>query len=215
MSLVSPVFEQHYKDYLEQLAELDFESLGPAVGGGTKQTSDGRIIEISYFNDPHTISPNGIRNSSGQKPGYDTCIILCRYLIMAQDWVGGTQPVENRAGEWTGFRDLKDSGPLTVYFKGNVEQAISQCIAGKISLLPRALERVNGSVPGLDLQYDLVLEVNALPKVPLLLLFNDGEEGFPPSCSVLFQPNVETFLDAECIAMAGYRLAAILREIFS
>ena len=44
---------------------------------------------------------------------------------------------------------------------------------------------------------------------------DDAEEGFPATCSVLFRPDVEAYLDAECIAMAGYRLAELIRNLFS
>jgi len=115
-------------------------------------------------------------------------------------------------GDWAGFRDLKDSGPLTVYFKDNVETIISDSLTDKLPISAEALEPLNPSPPDMDLQYDLALKIDALPKVPMLVLVNDAEDGFPSSCSVLFQSDVEKVLDAECIAMAGYRLAEIIKK---
>ncbi|MCG8686699.1 MAG: DUF3786 domain-containing protein [Desulfobacterales bacterium] len=211
MSLVSPVFEQHYKDYLNQLATLDLEALGPAAGGQVRIGQYGPELVIPYFTKEYVLSPNGIKNQEGKKPGYDTCIILSRYLIMAKDWVEKIS-AETSDDPWVGFRDLKDSGPLTVYFKDNVEAVIGESLSGKGKFLEDILAPLQGAKPDIELQYDLALEVNSLPKVPLLLLFNDAEEGFPATCSVLFRSETETFLDAECIAMAGYRLAAIISK---
>ena len=46
----------------------------------------------------------------------------------------------------------------------------------------------------------------------MLLLFNDAEDGFPATCSVLSRSDVAAHLDAECTAMMGYRLAAMIRS---
>ncbi len=214
MSLVSPVFEQHYKEYIDQLGGLDFKALGPEVGGRVTTTdSRGPGLEISYFNRPYRVSSAGITDGEGRITGYDTCIILCRYLLMAGDWAGKTLVADDRA-HWAGFRDLKDSGPLTVYFKNNVEVAIAKILAGRLPVPPQSLDSLNPSPPDMELQYDLALKVHALPRVPMLVLINDEDDGFPSSCSVLFQSKGETYLDAECIAMAGFRLADLIRKFF-
>ena len=223
MSLVSPVFEQHYKDYLARLAGLDLEGMAFQLGGQAVLGNDGPGIELPFFNRPHRISPAGIRDHSGRKPGYDTCIILCRYLIMARDWTGdedgpGTLSDPDSSPDsdrWAGFRDLRDSGPLTVYFKDNVEQVLLTALAGKMGNTGPLEEELGAVRPDMDVQYDLCLEIRALPRVPVLILANEAEDGFPPSCSVLFRPEVEQYIDAECIAMAGYRLARIIKKLFS
>ena len=45
------------------------------------------------------------------------------------------------------------------------------------------------------ISYDLSMRFDALPKVPLLLLFNDKDDGFPAQCSVLFEKRTEKFSD--------------------
>ena len=47
------------------------------------------------------------------------------------------------------------------------------------------------------------MKFDVLPRIPLLLLFNDADEDFPAHCSVLFEKRADTFLDAECLAIAG------------
>jgi hypothetical protein len=46
-----------------------------------------------------------------------------------------------------------------------------------------------------------------LPRVPLLLLFNDADDEFPAACSVLFERRAAGYLDMECLAMLGMQLA--------
>ncbi|MCG8633263.1 MAG: DUF3786 domain-containing protein [Desulfobacterales bacterium] len=210
MSQASPVFERHYDDYLRQLAGLDLNLIGPALGG---EMVDGTWVKIPYFNRTYRVSSKGIAGPDGRKPGYDTCTILCRYLIMAGETPAGAGDGSPDTGDWVGFRDLKESGPLTVYFRDNVELAVSGILSGRTGEAGAISAGLNGAPPDMDVNYDLALEIRALPAIPMLLLFNDAEEGFPASCSVLFRADVERFLDAECIAMIGYRLAAVIKKI--
>ena len=215
MPQASPVFEQHYEDYLKQLAKLDLSVIGPALGGQLEKGQDELCVRIPYFNITYTISSKGIAGPGGRKAGYDSCTVLCRYLIMAGDVESGTGVNFSGGDDWVGFRDLKDSGPLTVYFRDNVELALSKTLSGRIADAPAISAQLNGAPPDMDVNYDLALEIKALPQIPMLLLFNDAEEGFPASCSVLFRSSVETYLDAECIAMIGYRLAAVMQKILA
>ena len=205
MDPISPVFEKHYRDYLQRLKSLDFDSLSWKLGGQVHKSSQGKVITLSFFGRFYEISPQGIRNRAGQKPGYDICIILCRYLLMCPQILPHDR-------QWVNFRDLKDSGPLTVYFRNNVEEAIAARFEKKLPELQHSLAAMDGYAPDLNVRYDLAMQVDALPKIPLLVLFNDADEGFPAECSLLFEGHVETFLDAECIAMVGSRLFARLKH---
>lgn len=201
----SLVFEKHYNDYLEQISSLDFDAIALKLGGKIKRNIKGSAIELSLLGQSYEISPRGIRDASGKRPMYDICIILCRHLLMCPEIL----PCDR---QWVAFRDLKNSGPLTVYFRDNVEQAIAKKFVGKTRALEHGMASLNGVAPDLDVHYDLAMQVAGLPKIPMVLLFNDADESFPSECSVLFERQVETYLDAECIAMLGYRLASGLKH---
>jgi len=51
----------------------------------------------------------------------------------------------------------------------------------------------------------------ALPKIPVLMLFNDADEEFPARCRVLFERRAENYLDMECLAMVGMLLFEYLK----
>ena len=120
----SKVFQKHYKAYISQLAGLDLAETGRGAGGRI-HTGPGKEIRVAipYFNESYFVSAHGVENEAGNQPGYDICTILCRYLIMAQTWTKGPLPSGNPG--WVNFRDLKDSGPLTVYFRDNTEAGYS------------------------------------------------------------------------------------------
>jgi hypothetical protein len=88
-------------------------------------------------------------------------------------------------------------------FANTVTGPIAERFSGRLSELDSAGKKLGGYLPGDEFSYDLSLQFDALPKVPLLLLFNDRDEEFPAQCSVLFEKRTEKYLDMECLAMVG------------
>jgi hypothetical protein len=56
------------------------------------------------------------------------------------------------------------------------------------------------------------MQFNALPEIPVLMLFNDADEEFPAQCAVLFERCAEKYLDIECLAMVGMLLFEYLKQ---
>lgn len=54
---------------------------------------------------------------------------------------------------------------------------------------------------------DLVIKLDALPRVPILVVFNDRDEDFPAHCSLLFERRAEKYLD-----MTGWALSEWLKQ---
>ena len=201
MATVSNVYAKTYQDYLEQLGKLDLQSRGPKLG----VTVDRDEVTITMFGRPYQVSPRGITDWSGRQPTLDLCVILARYLILCPE-------VQPMAKDWATFRGLRDTGPLTVYFSSDVERAIAQLFTGDLLGLGEAGRLLGGRPPDLEADYDLSLEFEALPRVPVLLLFNAEDEEFPAKCSVLFERRAEAYLDAECLAMLGRHLYSSLKR---
>jgi hypothetical protein len=95
-------------------------------------------------------------------------------------------------------------------FANTVERRITRGYAGKLQELETACRAWSPQPSGLELGYDLIMDLPALPLVPVLLLFNDEEDPFPASCAVLFKDKAPAHLDMECLAMIGMVLAAWL-----
>ena len=60
------------------------------------------------------------------------------------------------------------------------------------------------------LPYDLALKIDALPRVPIFLLFNDADEEFGAECRLLFERRAAAYLDMESTAILGVMLSAAL-----
>ena len=188
----SSIFEKTYEDYLNQIARVDLGSVEEKLGVKV----EGSEVIIPVFGIPHRVSERGITDRSGQRPSFEMCVILSKYLLLCPDGYP-----EDRT--WVSYRDLKDSGPLTVYFSNDVEGAISQYYGGRVDDLRMSSELLGGHPPDTEFPYDVSSKFSLLPRIPVLMLYNDTDDEFDARCSLLFERRAEEYLDAECLAMAG------------
>jgi hypothetical protein len=196
----SPIFDKTYKDYLALVAKLDFKELQDRLG---IQVTEGKAV-IPFFGAPYAVSEDGIVDPSGKKPHLSVSVILCKYLLMCP----GYDPIEDN---WVSFKDFIDAAPLTDAFLNYTERPIAKLFSGRLTDLERACKTIGGFLPSDEFSYDLSIQFNALPKVPVLLLFNDADDEFPALCLVLFEKRTEKYLDMECVAMVGMLLFEYLK----
>lgn len=196
----STVFEKIYKDYLEQVAGTDI--LSKAEKLGIQADKDKAVIP--FFRKPYNVSARGIADPEGNTPTHAINVVLCKYLLIfsAED-----PETESHQAEWVSYRDFKDAAPFAGAFANNTEQTIAGKFSGRLDVLKTVSKRLGGYSPDIKLSHDLSMVFDALPKVPVLLLFNNADDEFPAQCSVLFEKRAEKYLDMECLAMVGWFLA--------
>jgi len=197
----APVFGEIYQDYLAQLGRA-WPNL-PCVELGA--TREGEAILADFFGRPHRVTPQGIAGPDGHKPSHMRCVVLAKYLLAQPDGVGPN-------GRWVSYRNFKDASPYAPSFAQYAEGRIARDFAGRQAELARGLGDYGARPADLGLSYDLCLLLPALPRTPLLLLFNDQGEMFPASCSLLFDQNAPVYLDMECLAILGLILAEELAQ---
>lgn len=199
----SEIFEKHYHDYCAQLAAVDFESVKETLG---TETDGGRML-VSFFNQEYLVSGDGISDASGNRPGYGVCVILAKYILLCPDR-------SHYDPEWVSFKDFKKVSHFTnvKFFASDTEQAIAEYFSGRLNPLAKASEKLGGFPCDMEMSYDLSVQFHALPRISLLLLFNDGDEEFPAQCTVLFEKHAEYYLDPESLAMSGSSLARRLKR---
>ncbi|GBC61737.1 DUF3786 domain-containing protein [Desulfonema ishimotonii] len=199
----APIFDQIYKDYLSQIATVDFKSVAPRLLAET----EGDKIRIPLFGTDHTVSAKGIADPSGSQPSHSVSVILAKYLLLCPQ-------AHPAVREWVSYKDFKDAAPFVGGFVSNVDRFIAENFSGRPVDLETACRCLAGRPPESDigLSYDLAMRFEALPRIPLLLLFNDADEDFPAQCKVLFERRAEKYLDMECLAMVGILLANYLKK---
>jgi len=188
----SPVFKKTYTEYLAQISGIDFSAKQDRIG----VKLDGHEIVVPFFGKPYRFSSSDISDPFGNRPDFGTCVVLCKYLLLCP----AGYPHES---DWVSYRDFKDSGPLTHFFVSNVENPIAATFSGLVGELKKVCVALGGTRPDIELSYDLIMRFDPLPKVPLLMLFNNADDDFPANCSVLFERRAEKYLDAESLAILG------------
>ena len=198
------IFDTHYENYCRQIAELDFPSI--------KDTLDielsGNDAIIPFFGEKYIVSKTGITDEFGNRPDYGVCVILSKYLLLCPD-----DPVLKK--EWSALKDFHKRSQLTNLnvFTSDVERPIIENFSGRISALSDASQKLGGKSSELSVSYDFSMEFVALPRIKILLLFNDSDCDFPASCSLLFQMHAEDYLDPESLIMVGIAFARRLKRL--
>jgi hypothetical protein len=201
MTRESTIFEKTYNDYLAQIAEIDIKSRAKKIGA----VMDGEALIIPFFQRPYKVSPKGIADPSGERPDFGISVVLCKYILMCPD-------LPPKGDDWLSYKDFRDAAPLAENFRNNVERQIAASFSGSVHGLEKACKDLGGRPMEMEPSYDLAIQFMALPRVPLLLLYNDADHEFPAHCSVLFERRADKYLDAECLAGVGMFLADFLKR---
>lgn len=196
----SDIFEKHYTDYCDRISEIDMNAVKEILGAGLEED----ILHIRFFNRNYRISGDGITDEEGAVPHYTVCVILAKYVLHC--------PARRyHDTEWVSFKDFKKDSHFTNtnFFSSDTEQAILKHFSGRVDALKTAGNKINGQPVSSDFStsYDLSMAFEVLPRLSLLLLFNDRDEEFPAQCTVLFHRHAEYYLDPESLLMTSAALA--------
>jgi len=205
MNETSDAFEKNRQIYLDRLAGVDLESVKDTLG--MYEENDGRLV-LPFLNRRFFVSNAGIVDEEGQRPDYMLAVILFQYILRCPDG-----PREDT--EWIAFKDLKQTAQFTNinYFVSDTEKVIEKNFSGRAEALRKASEDLGGGFREMETPYDVSMEFRVLPRISLLLLFNDADEEFPAKGTVLFQKQAEFYLDPESLAMASAVLAGTLKQV--
>jgi hypothetical protein len=198
----APIFEKTYQDYLAQVNKLDLQD----VAQKTAAQWDGKSVTVQLFGIPYCISGDGIIDPSGNEPVYSIKVVLCQYLLLHPS-------NHSEDGAWVSYKDFKDAAPLANSFHVKSEMGIANNFAGRLNSLKEACSAIGGYDDSEELNYDLHVKFEALPRVPIRLLFNDADDEFPAQCLLLFERRAEQYLDMECLAILGWLLAEKLGDL--
>ncbi|MGE0087123.1 MAG: DUF3786 domain-containing protein [Desulfococcaceae bacterium] len=201
MTEVNEVFEKNCSFYLDRIAEINLGRKAGILGA----EAEGNGLRIPFFGKPYRISPEGIFNPAGKRAGYSKCIILFKHILLCPDEIP-------EHGDWTAYREFPDAGPLTGYFAKDVEKSLAGHFSGRTDDLKKACAEFGGILYEKKFSCDLAVQFRALPRIPVLLIFNDGDEEFPAQCSVLFRKSIGSYLDMESVAVLGTVLADSLKQ---
>ena len=195
------VFNETYQNYLNRIEKIDLHKRSEQLGGRIEKDE----MVVPFFGKSYRISSRGIADPFGKQPLMGICVVLCKYLLLCPE-------VPSLDKEWVSFRDFQNTAPLIHSFVNHTERPIARNFSNRLEDLSVACEKLGGQNAGLDLNYQLIMKLYPLPKVPVLLLFDDADEEFPAQCKVLFERRAEHYLDPECLAIVGTLLYNFLKK---
>jgi hypothetical protein len=198
------IFETNYENYLHQIGKLDFSSMQDTLGIELR----GQEAIIPFFGENYIVTHKGIADAFGNRPDYMICVILSKYLLLCP-----AAPATNK--EWSALKDFHKMSQFTNLnvFTSDAVQPIVKSFSGRIDALWDASQKLGGTPSELSVSYDFAMQFRALPKIGILLLFNDCDDDFPATCSVLFQRHAESYLDPESLIMVGIAFTRRLKTL--
>ena len=197
MTEKSPVFDKIMNDYLYQVARIE-DREGIAALLGITIVNDG--YTIPFFNSTYTITTDRILGSDGKSAGHSIAVILCKYLLLCPDQ-------SSHDCSLVTYKDFKDANPYVGGFRNTVEKPIAGYFENSSPKLEKKCLDLGGHPFDTEVSCELAVTFQALPCVPVFLLFNDADEDFSAQATLLFQKNASSYLDMECLAMIGANLA--------
>jgi len=197
----SEVFAKTYQEYLRQIRQIDY--LAKVAILGLDRNNDS--LRIQFFNSVYWFSDSGLLADDGSELSVPLQVILCKYILICS-----LEPVlsENRLQP---YREFKDAAPLISHFTTNTTQRLEKNFTGRVDELSKRCLEVGGERLATEV-YDLSYRFHALPRIPVVLNFNDSDDLFPAACSILYNSSAANYLDMECLSMTGTHLAGILTQ---
>jgi hypothetical protein len=197
----APIFKKTYKDYLKQVGRLELNACRQTLGLDV----EGDTALIPMFDRRYRVSGDEVCDSAGKRADWSIAVVLCKYLLLCP-----SAPLRSR--DLRTFKDFKDAAPLISYFDSTVQGRIAREFSGRSDDLGEACRSIGGKPYDEELAYQIKYQFSALPKIPVYLLFNDAEEGFPAQCTLLFEQRAQNYLDMESLAILCGTLAHRLNQ---
>ena len=201
MAGLSEAFEKNRERYLARLAEADLGAVSKTLG---LETENGDLV-LPFYNKRFTVTNRGFVDTAGQAPGYGQSVVLFQYILRCPE-------APRFEPDWAAFKDFKKASHFTNvnFFHSDTEQAVERTFSGRAAALAEVGAALGGVPYETATRYDVSMKFQALPRIALLLLFNDADEEFPAKCTVLFERHAEHYLDPESLAMTSTWLARSL-----
>jgi hypothetical protein len=135
---------------------------------------------------------NEILSRSGHPP-IDLHQLLALYYFA---WADGTP----NSGRWISFAELPDGRFYNPAFQGYTGGEITRAFGTNLPVLERAANRLKGTAQPLG---DRAYAFEALPRLPILLIYWTGDEDFPPACQLLFDASAPHYMPTDGCAILG------------
>jgi hypothetical protein len=179
-------------------AQSALRALGPdsiTRRSGTRLQGDDLLIDLLGKTYQLSWPDLQLAFADGSACPEELVIIVLDYLANADD----TEPT----GVWIGFQELPSGSFYRSAFQGYTGEQLIRELDADIVAFRRGAERFGGRPIDMG---DAAYAFRALPRVPLAIVWWDGDEEFPANATVLFDRAACHYLPTDGLAILGRML---------
>ena len=187
------------------MARAAFQKAGresmPRLAGAKYHHATGEL-EIVCLGRRYHIDPSGqVSDAQGRGAAYNIATLILQYLVSAS----GLPPRRR----WLAFIELPEGVLHHAPFVAIAEKPLARHFAGRMEALARAGRLLNAQpLPFGDHSF----AVEALPRLPLAVIFREQDQEFPAAVSILFDAVAPASLPTASLWVLGQELAMRLME---
>jgi len=184
----------------EKMRRCDFAARAPGLGATYTREGEVETLRLLYFGRWIGVSRTELRAEDGGELDPWDQILIYNYIASS-----GSRRV---SGRWVGMESFPNALPKTTALEQGCHRRITEAFAGDGSGLEKACLAAGGRRVVGGHNADLAYEVQALPRMPLLVLFwdQDQEEGFEAKSKILFDDAAMEYLDLEGLVFVAEKL---------
>jgi hypothetical protein len=178
----------------QRAASMDPADLPARIGGELIHIDGAPVLALPYFNTVIHIRSGDIRRPDGSHLERWEQVFILNHLAQ-----GGSQLP---TGRWKSLQEVPNTVSKIKSMRSHVEAPLRERFAGHREALAAAALRIGGlDVTAESGSADLAIRFQPLPRVPVLLLFWDGdpEGGFTAEVKLAFDETIVQHLDIESI----------------
>lgn len=186
----------------------DIRKMDPQkIAGNTGMKFENGVFQVDFYGEPYTISfPDlEVRFAKTNKVcGLNRSAMFFFYMLTADG-----SPV---VGKWVAFRDLPGGTFYHQAYQGYSGDRLAKAIDNHTHVFERAAKQLNGEK--LDIG-NAAFAFQALPRVRVAAVYNEGDEDFPATANVLFDASASNYLPTDALGGLGSALVDRLTGIES
>ena len=184
-------------------SSMKLEDIALRTGGKLSTDKGVEKITLPYFNSRIFITKGSIVDDSGNELTINEQTFI--HIHMAQG--GFAKP----SGNMKSFKEFPNTVSKIVSMRDNVETPLNKAFSSNMQKLESACKKAGGN--NVKDQYespDLAYLFSVFPKIPVILLFWDEEDGFEADAKLLFDQTIVEHLDIESIMFLSEHLTKML-----
>lgn len=184
-------YQEIHDSLMQRLASVPLAERAQRLGLRRHPPED---VAVVFLGQTYLAGPQGVRRLDGEPAPLITASVIAGYLLKG----GWGEP----AGRFVPLQALAGTGSAHTSFERHALSApLVKRYQGRLSALMQAATRLGGRKTGQAEAGGLSLVFDALPRVPLQLVFNDRDPEFPAEARFLLDLTATNFLEYEYLAV--------------